>query len=156
MQPQPLLPLALALGLALACTNTESGRDTNNAQSSGEAQAERVRLAQEQARLDAIDDLYEQWRYDYVTYRKAVADALAVEPTPSAPAESVRSIDELLRESDPEGNDPAAQALRAQWLAASERYDLRLRQLSNDPTLDPRSPLKPEVRETLAPPPSPR
>ena len=61
-----------------------------------------------------------------------------------------------LRESDPEQFDPAVQELRAQWLAASELYDLRLRQLENDPELDPRSPLKPEVREALAQPPAPQ
>jgi hypothetical protein len=156
MQPKHLLPFALLAGLSLACTNTESGKDPDSTQSSGEAQAERVRKAQEQARQDAIDDLYEQWRYEYVLYRTAVAQALAAEPTPSAPGEPIRSVEELLRVSDPEGHDPAAQALRAQWLEASQDYDLRLRQLENDPERDPRSPLRPEVRASLVPPPSPR
>lgn len=155
MQPSRLLPFALLAGLSLACSNTKSDQDAHAGQSSGEAQAERVRQAKEQARQDAIDDLYEQWRYEYVLYRTAVAEALAAEPAPDA-AKPVRSVEELLRESDPEAHDPAAQALRAQWLDASQRYDLRLRQLENDPELDPRSPFKPEVREALVPTPSPR
>jgi len=155
MHPKQILPFALLAGLSLACTNTER-QDPHGSQSDGEAQAERVRQAQEQSRQDAIEDLYEQWRYEYVLYRTAVSEALAAERAPSEPAQPVRSVEELLRESDPEGHDPAAQALRAQWLESSQNYDLRLRRLENDPERDPRSPLKPEVREVLVPPPGPR
>jgi hypothetical protein len=154
MQPKHLLPLALFAGLSLACSSTRS--EPEREQATGEEQALRVRQAQVAAREAAVADLYEQWRYEYVTYRKAVDEALAAAQPSEPVADPVRSVEELLRESDPEANDPALQDLRAEWLAASEKYDLRLRQLANDPELDPRSPLHPEVRAALEPQPSPK
>lgn len=156
MQPKHLLVFSLLASLSLACSSTKSEPVPPSPQSSGEAQAERVRQAQDQARQKAIDDLYEQWRYEYVVYRKAVDDTLVAQRAPDAPVNPVRSVEELLRERDPEGNDPAVVELHALWLESSQKYDLRLRQLANDPEHDPRSPLKPEVREALVTPPSPQ
>jgi hypothetical protein len=149
MQPKLTLTLAVLVGLCLA--SGCKGRDLTP----GEAQAKRVDEAQEKARLDAIDDIYEDWRYDYVTYRTALTNALAVKPVPRGENQPVRSVEELLRESQPE-TDPTVQALNADWLATSEKYNLRLRQLQNDPQRDPRSPLLPEVREELMAPRSKR
>lgn len=121
---------------------------------SGEQQAAAVADAQAAARQGVVDDLYEQWRYDYVMYRKAVEDTLARDAAAreAEAADPVRSLDEILKESDPELHHPDVKRLFDQWLAQSQKYDTRLRQLANDPDADPRSPLRPEVREALVPP----
>lgn len=149
MHPKLLLTLALLAGLSTACRST-----TKLDPDSAEGRAEGLRVAQEKAREEMIEDIYEQWRFDYVTYRRAVADAMAVERVPDSSSGPVRSIDELLREGDPAYFNPQVKALRDEWVTTSQDYNMRLRKLGNDPERDPRSPLRPEVRETLVSPPN--
>ena len=147
---------ACLAAFALAgCTGSRGPRMDEVPADSGTKQAAAIADAQAVARQAAIDDLYEQWRYDYVLYRKAVEDALARGKAAEAPdGEPVRSLDEILREAAPEQHDPEVKQLFDAWLRESQRYDSRLRQLANDPDSDPRSPLKPEVREALVPAPA--
>jgi hypothetical protein len=149
MQPKLLLTLALLAGLSTACRSTEK-LDPNSA----EGREAGLRAAQDKAREEMIADIYEQWRFDYVTYRRAVADAMALERVSDTGSGPVRSIDELLREGDPAYFNPTVKSLRDQWVATSQDYNMRLRKLGNDPERDPRSPLRPEVREALVSPPS--
>ncbi len=114
-------------------------------------QARAIADAKAKARDAAIADLYEQWRYQYVLYRKAVETQREAQAAAPPPADNVRSLDELLRDQDPESNDPALKSLRDRWLTESQSFDRRLRELQNDPESDPRSPLREEVREALAP-----
>lgn len=144
MQPKLLLSLALLAGLSTACRSTKP-LDPN----SEEGREAGLRAAQDKAREAMIEDIYEDWRFDYVTYRRAVADAAALERVPDAGSGPVRSIDELLREGDPAYFNPTIKALRDQWVTTSQDYNMRLRKLGNDPERDPRSPLRPEVREAL-------
>ncbi len=149
--------LALPLSALVACGSSRGPKVEPPPPGSGDKQAAAVADAQAAARQGVVDDLYEQWRYDYVLYRKAVEDALAREAAAKQPeaADPVRSLDEILRESDPEAHNPDVKRLFDQWLAQSQKYDSRLRQLANDPDADPRSPLRPEVREALVPPKAP-
>ena len=57
--------------------------------------------AKEAAREAAIEDLYAQWRYEYLAYLEGVDAARTADETED-PLGPVRSLDELLREADPE------------------------------------------------------
>jgi hypothetical protein len=142
MQPKLNLTFAALVGLCLAC-GCQSRELTP-----GEEQALRVEDAKDKAREDAIDDLYERWQYDFVSYSISLANAMEAARTPRAGGQPVRSVEELLRESQPDG-DPEVQALKDEWLTTSEKYNLRLRQLQNNPERDSRSPLNPDTREKL-------
>jgi len=155
-RPSPLQTTALALSalalplLAAACSSPERAAAAPPMTEAEQARA--ITEAKAKARDAAIADLYEQWRYQYVQYRKAVETRRAASAAAPAPADSVRSLDELLRDQDPESYDPALKALRDRWLTESQQFDRRLRELQNDPETDLRSPLRADVREALAPP----
>lgn len=145
------LTLTLLAVLAGACTSANTPGGGTKTQPDGKAQADAIADARTAAREGVVADLYEQWRYDFVMYRKALADTLARSAEPAEPTSPVRSLEDLLRASDPELRDPEARKLHEQWVAKSHNYDARLRQLASDPEADPRSPLREEVRSELDP-----
>ncbi|MEZ6015528.1 MAG: hypothetical protein R3F49_10465 [Planctomycetota bacterium] len=155
---QTRLSLIVLLGaLSVACTSPNGPPRDAKSQPDTATQAEAIQAAKDTARQAMVADLYERWRYEYVLYRKAVSDAVARSSAPpagtgEAPGSApVRSLDELLRASAPEEHNPEALRLNQAWIETSRVYDARLRELASDPDEDPRSPLRPDVREALAP-----
>lgn len=111
-------------------------------------QAQALEAAKKNAREAAVEDLYRQWRGEYLAFAQKV-EAVRAARREEEPASPVRSLDELLRETDPQFEEPAAREAYRSWLSASETFRDRLRTMQNDPEADPRSPLLPEVREAL-------
>lgn len=134
---------ALAMGL-VACGGSEDPRNyTEPVANTGAQEAEAVRNAKEAARIGVIDDLYRQWQGDHLVFvgelEAAGANPAAIErPRDGDP---VRSIDDLMERLDPQAYDPAIRTPIETWRDKCREYDRRLRELGNDPSKDPRTPL---------------
>ncbi|MEM9382134.1 MAG: hypothetical protein AAGB93_19420 [Planctomycetota bacterium] len=120
--------------------------------STGE-QASNILNAKEDARLAVVDDVYDEWNRAHLEFQgeleAAGANVAEVEggangrgPGWSA-TEPVRTLEELLAALEPAAADPLLAEPIERWRAACREFDQRLRALDNDPSTDPRNPLRP-------------
>lgn len=141
------------LGLFVACWGPRGPEKyADDRVPSGEQQAADVADAKETARVGVIDETYEKWNRAHLMFRGEVeaagSDPDRVEgrtkgrgPGWSA-TDPVRSLDELLAVLEPAKEDPLLVGPIDRWRAACREFDETLRELGNDPTTDPRNPLR--------------
>lgn len=138
-----LLPFFLAATLACRGPRTEAPPPAD------EHPAVALERAKAEARAGAIAETYAEWHAEYRRYAAEI-ERIEAEREKAAPDDDpVRSVEELLRDGDPETWDPEVSEHRRAWVELSQKYAARLTELRNDPRTDPRSPLLPEVRDAL-------
>ena len=113
------------------------------AQDSEARQAERIAAAKATAREGVITDVYAEWERAFAVHRLELETHAADSKSARSASSSspVRSLDELMREVDPEGRDPVMREKAERWKQTCANYQRRLVELGNDPSTDPRSPL---------------